>query len=87
MLSWAEIRKSQEMHRRARMEKQSQPFLDNFLKAEAEARESLIDETTRQLHLARQFCRFEKAQKICHNEHMKKMLERCKRETIKLMER
>lgn len=64
-----------------------QPFLDNFLKAEVEVREKMIDDTTRQLHLARQFCRFEKAQKLCRDERTKKMLERYKLETIKLMER
>ena len=65
----------------------SQPFLDGFLQADAEAREAMIDETTRQVHLARQFIRFEKAQKLCHNERTKAMLEKYKRETLKLMER
>ena len=64
-----------------------QPFLDGFLKADAEARESMIAEETRQLHLAKQFIRFEKAQKLCRNENTKAMLERYKRETLKLMER
>ena len=64
-----------------------QPFLDNFLKAEADAREAIIDDTTRQLHLARQFIRFDKALKVCKNENTKRMLEKYKRETIKLMER
>ena len=64
-----------------------QPFLDGFLKADAEARESMIAEETRQLHLAKQFIRFEKAQKLCRNENTRAMLERYKRETLKLMER
>lgn len=64
-----------------------QPFLDNFLKAEAEAREEVITETERQVHLARQFCRYDKALKVCKNEQMKKMLERCKRQTLQLMQR
>lgn len=64
-----------------------QPFLDGFLKAEAEARESLISEEERQIHLAKQFCRYDKAQRLCHNDNMKKMLERCKMQTIKLMEK
>lgn len=64
-----------------------QPFLDNFLKAEAEAREEVITETERQVHLARQFCRYDKALKVCKNEQMKKMLERCKFQTLKLMQR
>lgn len=64
-----------------------QPFLDNFLAAEADARESVIDETTRQVHLARQFMRFDKAQKACKSEHMKKMLEKYKAQTLKLMQR
>lgn len=62
-----------------------QPFLDNFLEAEAEAREKMIDDTTRQLHLARQFIRFDKAIKLCKNEHMKKLLEKYKRQTLELM--
>lgn len=65
----------------------SQPFLDGFLQADAEAREAMIDETTRQVHLARQFIRFDKAMKVCKNEHMRKMLDKYKRETLKLMER
>ena len=64
-----------------------QPFLDNFLKAEAEAREEVITETERQVHLARQFCRYDKALKVCKNEQMKKMLERCKSQTLQLMQR
>ena len=69
------------------MDKVEQPFLDNFLKADAEAREKMIDDTTRQVHLARQFIRFEKAQKLCHNDNTKAILERYKRETLKLMGR
>lgn len=64
-----------------------QPFLDNFLKAEAEARESMISETERQVHLAKQFMRFDKALKLCKNDTMKRLLERYKQETLKLMER
>lgn len=64
-----------------------QPFLDNFLKADAEAREAIIDETTRQIHLARQFIRFDKAIKLCKNERTRQQLERYKQETLKLMER
>lgn len=64
-----------------------QPFIDGFLKAEAEARESMITEQERQVHLAKQFCRYDKAQKLCKNEFMKKFLEKAKRDTIKLMER
>lgn len=69
------------------MDKVEQPFLDNFLKADAEAREKMIDDTTRQVHLARQFIRFEKAQKLCNNDKTKAVLERYKRETLKLMQR
>lgn len=69
------------------MEKYEQPFLDGFLKADAEAREAMIDETTRQVHLAKQFIRFDKAQKLCRNENTKAMLERFKRETLQLMRR
>lgn len=64
-----------------------QDFLPNFLKADAEAREAMITEEERQVHLARQFCRFERAQKLCKNEQMRQMLQRCKMQTIKLMQR
>lgn len=64
-----------------------QPFIDGFLKAEAEARESMISEQERQLYLAKQFCRYEKALKVCKNETMQKLLEKAKRDVIKLMER
>lgn len=69
------------------MPKYEQPFLDGFLEAEAEAREKMIDETTRQIHLARQFIRFDKMIKLCRNDHTRKMLERCKADTLKLMQR
>lgn len=69
------------------MPKYEQLFLDRFLDAEAEAREQMIDETTRQVHLARQFIRYDKMIKLCKNEHTRKMLEKCKRETLKLMQR
>ena len=69
------------------MPKYEQPFLDGFLDAEAEAREQMIDETTRQVHLARQFIRYDKMIKLCKNEHTRKMLEKCKIETLKLMQR
>jgi len=64
-----------------------QPFLDGFLKAEAEARESMISETERQLYLAKQFCRYSKMQKACKSEQMNRLLEKAKRDLIKLMER
>ena len=65
-----------------------QPFLDGFLQAEAEARESLITKTERQLHLAKQILRFEKMQeKVGHNKQLYDMLERYKQQTFKLMER
>ena len=69
------------------MPKYEQPFLDGFLEAEAEAREKMIDETTRQIHLARQFIRFDKMIKLCRNDQTRKMLERCKADTLKLMQR
>lgn len=64
-----------------------QPFLDNFLKAEAEARESMISEQERQLHLAGQFCKYDNALKVCKHENTRKILEKAKRDIIKLMER
>ena len=69
------------------MSKYTQPFLDGFLEADAEAREAMISETETQVYLARQFCRFDKMQKLARNDNIKKMAERAKMETIKLMER
>lgn len=69
------------------MPKYVQDFLPGFLEMEAKEREAMISETERQLHLAKQFCRFEKAQKLCRDERTKKMLERYKIEIIKLMEK
>ena len=64
-----------------------QPFLDNFLKVEAEARESMITEYERQLHLARQFCRYEKQLRVCKSSTLKRFLEKAKQDVIRLMER
>lgn len=64
-----------------------QDFLPGFLEADAKARESMISDTETQLHLARQFIRFEKALKSCRSPQMQKMLERYKQETLKLMQR
>ena len=69
------------------MPKYVQDFLPGFLEAEAKAREEMISETERQLCLAKQFCRYEKQQKLCHNDFMKNVLEKAKRDVIKLMER
>lgn len=69
------------------MSKYVQDFLPGFLKAEADVREAMISETERQLHLARQFCRYSNMQKVCKSESMNRMLERAKRDIIKLMER
>ena len=70
------------------MGKLEQQFLDNFLKAEAEARESLISKTETQLHLAKQILRFEKMQKkVGGNKKLYDVLERYKQETFKLMEK
>lgn len=65
-----------------------QPFLDNFLKSEAEATEALIEKTETQLHLAKQILRFEKMQKkVCKDSSLYAILERYKQQTFKLMER
>lgn len=69
------------------MSKLEQPFLDGFLEADAKAREAIISETETQLYLAKQFCRFDKMQKLATNNNIRKMAERAKMETIKLMER
>ena len=65
----------------------TQDFLPGFLEAEAKAREDMITEAEKQLYLAKQFCRYDKQQKLCHNDFMKKLLEKAKRDVIKLMER
>lgn len=64
-----------------------QPFLDNFLKAEAEARESLIDDAERLLHLAKTALRYEKMQKVCKSGSLYNLLERQKQAVFKLMEK
>lgn len=69
------------------MPKYVQDFLPGFLEAEAKEREAMISETERQLYLAKQFCRYSKMQKSCKNEFMQRMLEKAKRDIIKLMER
>lgn len=63
-----------------------QDFLPGFLEAEAEAREAMISETERQVHLAKQFIRFDKMIKVCKSPALIKKLEQYKRETLKLME-
>lgn len=63
------------------------PFVDEFLEADTEAREAVIDETTRQIHLARQFIRYDKAKKLCRDHKMQAMLEKYKQEVLKLMQR
>lgn len=68
-------------------QKYEQPFLPRFLEAESEAREAMISETERQVYLAKQFSRYDKMQKLCKNEFMRKVLEKAKTDTIKLMER
>lgn len=62
-------------------------MFENFDKADTEAQEAMISETARQLHLARQFCKYNKAIKLCKDEKTIQLLERCKRQTLKLMER
>jgi cobalamin biosynthesis Co2+ chelatase CbiK len=69
------------------MSKYVQDFLPRFLEAEAEAREAMITETERQIHLAKQFCRYDKMQKLATNDIIRKVAERAKMETIRLMER
>lgn len=68
------------------MVKYVQDFLPNFLDAEADAREKMIDETTRQVHLAKQFIRYDKMIKLCRNDNTRKYLERAKQEILRLME-
>lgn len=69
------------------MPKYVQDFLPGFLEMEAKEREAMISETERQVHLAKQFCRYDRSLKVCKNEMMKRMLEKAKRDVIKLMKR
>lgn len=64
-----------------------QDFLPGFLEAEASAREAMITETERQVFLAKRFCKYENALKVCKHENTRKILEKAKRDIIKLMER
>lgn len=68
------------------MPKYVQDFLPGFLEMEASEREAMISDTERQLYLAKQFCRYSKMQKVCKNPIIEKMLEKAKRDIIKLME-
>ena len=63
-----------------------QDFLPGFLEAEAEAREAMISETERQVHLAKQFIRFDKMAKVCKSPSLRITLEKYKQQTLKLME-
>ena len=69
------------------MSKYTQDFLDGFLRMEAEQREAEISEQERQLHLARQFCRYDKQLKVCKSPTLQRMLEKAKQDIIRLMER
>lgn len=64
-----------------------QQFLDGFLQAEAEARESMIGDAEKMLHLAKTALRYEKMQKVCKNESLRALLERQKQQIFKMMER
>ena len=62
-----------------------QPFLDGFIKAEAEAREALISKEESLLHLAKQALRYEKMAKVCKDPKTKALLDKYKKETLQLM--
>lgn len=64
-----------------------QPLLPGFEEAKPEEREEMISRTQSQIHLARQFCRFDKMQRMATNDNMKKLLEKAKQDTLKLMQR
>lgn len=67
------------------MNKYTQDFLPNFI--ESENKNEFIDETERQLHLARQFCRYDKQLRVCKSPTLQRMLEKAKSDIIRLMER
>jgi len=57
------------------------------LKAMAYSKEAEISDSATQVHLARQFIRFSKMQKLCSNPVSVKILEEYKRKTLELMGR
>lgn len=61
--------------------------LEGFMNADEKGRELIVDETTRQVHLAREFIRYDKAKKLCRDPKMQAMLEKYKQEILKLMQR
>lgn len=69
------------------MPKYEQPFLDGFLEMEAEQREKFISDMTTQIHLAREFNRYEKMIRLCPNDHLKSLYERQRSKIIQLMSR
>lgn len=69
------------------MNKYIQDFLPNLLETKTEDRNEFINETERQLHLAKQFCRYEKQLRVCKSPTLQRMLEKAKADVIRLMER
>lgn len=54
---------------------------------EARAREADISYSERRQYLAKQYMKYSNAIKVCKNEKALKMLENCRRQTLKLLER
>ena len=69
------------------MNKYVQDFLPNFLETKTEDRNGFIHETERQLHLAKQFCLYDKQLSVCKSPTLQRMLEKAKLDIIRLMER
>lgn len=61
--------------------------LEGFMNADEKGRELIVDETTRQVHLAREFIRYDKAKKLCRDPKVQTMLEKYKQDILKLMQR
>lgn len=57
------------------------------MNADEKGRELIVDETTRQVHLAREFIRYDKAKKLCRDPKVQVMLEKYKQDILKLMQR
>lgn len=67
------------------IDRRGNQFIDEFL--QSEQKQKLVEETERQLLLAKQFCRYDKQLRICSSPTLQKMLEKAKMDIIRLMER
>lgn len=69
------------------MSKPEQDVLPNFPEAMARSEQSNIDEETRQMHLARQFCKYGKWAKFSKDPEFKKRCAKWQAEVAQMMGR